>query len=183
LRKDVMKKLEALIGPDALDRVVEMLEQRNISNLMISDVAAKDLRGAHIQTYRGHAYAVDTNPEVKVEAVVPDNLASATAYAILNSARGPGRSCRARVLVAPVNEVIFELADDSAQARHDSDASLCENAAQSLNPSRTPPAAQPQSARASFPRSAVTWAKAFLARHWHWGLATAPPRLSAKALR
>jgi nitrogen regulatory protein PII len=182
LRKDVMKKLEALIGPDALDRVVEMLEQRNISNLIISDVAAKDLRGAHIQTYRGHAYAVDTNPEVKVEAVVPDNLASATAYAILNSARGPGRSCRARVLVAPVNEVIFELADDSTAPNH-SDHCLAQNLAVSLNPSRTPPAAQPQSARASFPRSAVTWAKAFLARHWHWGLATAPPRLSAKALR
>jgi hypothetical protein len=37
-----MKKLEALIGPDAIDGVVEMLEQRNISNLTITDVAAKD---------------------------------------------------------------------------------------------------------------------------------------------
>jgi len=178
-----MKKLEALIGPDAIDRVVEMLEQQNISNLVITDVAAKDLRGAHIQTYRGHAYAVDTNPEVKVEAVVPDNLASATAYAILNAARGPGRSCPARVLVAPVSEVIYDLMDDSASALNYSDHCLPQNAAVSLNPSRTTPAAEPQSARTSLSRTAVAWAKAFLARHWHWGLATAPPRLTAKAVR
>ncbi len=178
-----MKKLEALIGPDAINRVIEMLEQQNISNLIITDVAAKDLRGAHIQTYRGHAYAVDTNPEVKVEAVVPDNLASATAYAILNAARGPGGFCPARVLVAPVTEVIYGLVDDGASALNCSDHRLPQNAEASLNPSRTTPAAEPQSARTSLSRSAVTWAKAFLARHWHWGLATAPPRLTAKAVR
>jgi nitrogen regulatory protein P-II 1 len=178
-----MKKLEAVIGPDAIDRVVEMLEQRNISNLIITHVTAKALRGAHIQTYRGHAYAVDLNPEVKVEAVVPDNLASETAYAILNTARGPGHSCQASVLVAPVSEVIFDLADNGAHALNYSDDCLRQNAAESLNPSRTTSAAEPQSARTSLSRSLVTWTKGFLARHRYWGLAGAPSRLTARAVR
>jgi nitrogen regulatory protein PII len=130
-----MEKLEALIAPDAIDRVVEMLEQQNVSDLVITDVAARDLRGAHIQTYRGHSYTIDSNPEVKIEAVVPDNLASETAYAILNAARGPRRSGPARVLVAAVSEVIFDLVEDHASALNYSDRCLPQNAAAGHNPS------------------------------------------------
>jgi nitrogen regulatory protein PII len=107
----IMKKIEAVISSDAAEDVLELLDRRAISNFSLSNIMAKDSLGPHIQTYRGHAYAVDLSPEVKFEAVVPDNQVMATAYAILDAARGPGRSFKPRVIITPVAEVIMEIRD------------------------------------------------------------------------
>lgn len=104
----VMKKIEAVISSEAADGVIELLDRRDISNLSLFSIMAKDSRGAHLQTYRGHAYAVALSPEVKIEAVVPDSQATATAYAILDSAREAGGSFTPRVIITPVTEVILE---------------------------------------------------------------------------
>ncbi|MGO9060288.1 MAG: P-II family nitrogen regulator [Candidatus Binataceae bacterium] len=104
-----MKKIEVVISSEAADAVIELLDRRDISNFSLFSIMAKDSRGAHIQTYRGHAYAVALSPEVKVEAVVPDSQATATAYAILDSAREAGGSFTPRVIITPVTEVILEL--------------------------------------------------------------------------
>src|SRR5271156_2359872 len=114
-----MKKIEAVISPDAGEEILELFDRRAISNFSLYNIMAKDSLGAHIQTYRGHAYAVDLSPEVKVEAVVPDNQVTATAYAILDAARGPGRSFKPRVTITPVTEVILELRDPSSNGSDD----------------------------------------------------------------
>ena len=111
--KGVMKKIEAIISPNALDHVVELLHQQDISNFIISDITARDALCPRTQTYRGLAYAVDLSPEIKVEAVVLDDQATATAYAILAAAREPDRSFNPRVIITPVAEVIVELCDPS----------------------------------------------------------------------
>jgi len=130
-----MKKVEAVINPDAADDVIELLERQKISNFSLCSIMARDFRGSHIQTYRGHAYAVDLSPELKVEAVVEDNQATATAYAILDAARGPACNFKPRVIITPVTEVILELRERSVnhpksglqrarqEARHDTPAS------------------------------------------------------------
>jgi nitrogen regulatory protein PII len=112
-----MKKIEAVISTDATEAVLQLLDTRSISNFSLYNIMAKDSFGAHIQTYRGHAYAVDLSPEVKIEAVVEDNQATATAYAILDVARGPGRTFKPRVIITPVTEVIIELRDRSLDHR------------------------------------------------------------------
>ena len=117
--KNVMKKIEAVISPDAAEDVLELLDRRAISNFNLYSIMAKDSLGAHIQTYRGHAYAVDLSPELKLEAVVPDDQVTATAYAILDAARGPGRSFKPRVIITPVTEVILELRDPSSNGAGD----------------------------------------------------------------
>ncbi len=137
--ESIMKKIEAVISSNAAEDVVELLDRRAISNFSLYNIMAKDSLGAHIQTYRGHAYAVDLSPEVKVEAVVPDSQVTATAYAILDTARGPGRSFEPRIIITPVTEVILELGDPSSngapdpepprdsikeKARHDAPAAL-----------------------------------------------------------
>jgi nitrogen regulatory protein PII len=114
-----MKKIEAVISPDAAEDILELFDQRAISNFSVYNIMAKDSLGAHLQTYRGHAYAVDLSPEVKVEAVVPDNQVTATAYAILDAARGPGRSFKPRVIITPVTEVILELRAPSSNGADD----------------------------------------------------------------
>jgi nitrogen regulatory protein PII len=105
-----MKKIEAVISSDAAEDVLELLDRQGISNFSLSNIMAKDSLGAHIQTYRGHAYAVDLSPEVKVEAVVPDNQVTATAYAILNAARGPGHSFKPRIIITQVTKLFWNCA-------------------------------------------------------------------------
>ncbi len=119
----IMKKIEAVISSDAAEDVLELLDRRAISNFSLCNIMAKDSLGAHIQTYRGHAYAVDLSPEVKVEAVVPDNQVTATAYAILDAARGPGRSFKPRVIITPVAEVIMEIREPTSSDAGDPESS------------------------------------------------------------
>ena len=132
-----MKRIEAVISPDAASAVMEMLSRRAISNFTLYNIMAKDSFNSHIQTYRGVAYAVDLSPEVKVEAVVPDNQATATAHAILDAARGPGRSFKPRVIIAPVTEVILDLHDSVKSggqgSRRDRPELRCEDAKEQLH--------------------------------------------------
>ncbi|HEV3109330.1 MAG TPA: P-II family nitrogen regulator [Candidatus Binataceae bacterium] len=114
-----MKKIEAIISPNAVDSVVALLNQQSISNFIISNIAARNAWDARTQMYRGLAYAVDLSPEVKVEVVVLDNQASATAYAILAAAREPDRSFKPRVIITPVAEVIVELRDPTSNGSGD----------------------------------------------------------------
>jgi nitrogen regulatory protein P-II 1 len=114
-----MKKIEAVVSSNAVDSVVELLDRRAISNFSLQNIMAKDTVGAHTQMYRGLAYAVDLSPEIKVEAVVPDDQVSATAYAILEAARGPGHAFNPRVIITPVAEVILELHDLSPNGSGD----------------------------------------------------------------
>ena len=104
-----MKKIEALISPEFISPVRDLLEERHISNFLFSNVIARSTAGVRQQVYRGHAYDVDFEAEVKLEAVVQDDQATDTAYAILKAAAGPGVSCKPRVLLAPVNQVIVQL--------------------------------------------------------------------------
>ena len=116
----VMKKIEVIISPEAADAVTELLNRRHISNFSLSSVMAKDSRGAHIQTYRGHAYAVAMSPEVKVEAVLEDAQATATAHAILDAARESEGSLNSRVIITPVTEVILEIGRANSKSSSDS---------------------------------------------------------------
>jgi nitrogen regulatory protein P-II 1 len=104
-----MKKIEALISPESIARVQELMEERHISNFMFSNVIAKPTHCARQQLYRGHAYAVEFDAEVKLEAVVQDDQATDTARAILKAAAGPQPSCKPRVLLTPVSQVMFPL--------------------------------------------------------------------------
>jgi nitrogen regulatory protein PII len=104
----IMKKLEALISPESMPQVRNVLESRHISNFMFSNVIARSTNGAHQCVYRGHAYELEFDAEVKLETVVQDDQATETAYAILKAAGGSDVSCKPRILLAPVNQVIFQ---------------------------------------------------------------------------
>jgi nitrogen regulatory protein PII len=103
-----MKKLEALISPESMPQVRNVLESRHISNFIFSNVIARSTNGAHQCVYRGHAYELEFDAEVKLETVVQDDQATETAYAILKAAGGSEVSFKPRILLAPVNQVIFQ---------------------------------------------------------------------------
>src|SRR5215469_9246688 len=143
-----MKKIEALISPEYISHVRDVLESRHIATFMFSNVIAKSADGVHQHVYRGHAHTVEVDSEVKLEAVVQDEEANDAAYAILKAA-GSNRVCKPRIFLAPVNQVILPLDDIDAEPdlpliglKQPVEASLaaCRH---SVNPVEYPPTGRP----------------------------------------
>src|ERR1700686_125053 len=108
-----MKKIEVIISPDAADRVIELLEEQSVSGFTLSSILARDSSGTRPRMYRGHSYTAALVSKLKVEAVVPDNRASAIASAIMDAAQGPGCSPDPRAVIIAVTEVLAESTESS----------------------------------------------------------------------
>ena len=79
-----MKKIEAIIKPFKLDDVKEALTGIGVIGMTVSEVRGFGRQKGHTELYRGGEYTVDFLPKIKVEVVVPDNLAR-------QGGRGAGR--------------------------------------------------------------------------------------------
>lgn len=70
-----MKKLEIIIRPDKLENLKLILENCNVNGLMISNVMGYGNQKGYTGVYRGTKYYVNLLPKIKVETVVPKELA------------------------------------------------------------------------------------------------------------
>ena len=70
-----MKKIEAIIKPFKLDEVKDALDKLGIHGLTVTEVRGYGRQKGHVEAYRGIEYQVQFNSKVKLEVVVPDNLA------------------------------------------------------------------------------------------------------------
>lgn len=101
----MMKKIEAIIRPEMLDRVKKVLEQKGCVAMTITDAKGRgEQKGITLQ-FRGRSMEVDTLPKIKIEMVVMDEIADAVINAIADAARtdkfGDGK-----IFVLPVEEAI-----------------------------------------------------------------------------
>lgn len=69
-----MTKLEAIIRPSKLDDVKRALDHEWIAGITVSEVKGYGRQKGHEEVYRGTEYAIDMNPKLKIELVVPDPL-------------------------------------------------------------------------------------------------------------
>ena len=74
-----MKKIEAIIKPFKLDDVKEALTGIGVIGMTVSEVRGFGRQKGHTELYRGGEYTVDFLPKIKVEVVVPDELADKVA--------------------------------------------------------------------------------------------------------
>ncbi len=100
-----MKKIEAIIKPFRLDEVKENLAEAGVMGMTVTEVKGFGRTGGKKEVYRGAAYVVDFVPKLKVEVVVPDELARDAVQAIINGAR-TGRVGDGKIFVLPVDEAI-----------------------------------------------------------------------------
>ena len=100
-----MKKIEAVIKPFRLDEVKDKLTSVGISGMTISEVKGFGRQKGHTELYRGAEYTVDFLPKVKVEVLVPDDLAPKAIEAIMDSAQ-TGKIGDGKIFVTSVEEVI-----------------------------------------------------------------------------
>ena len=100
-----MKKVEAIIKPFKLDEVKDALSEVGIQGMTVIEVKGFGRTGGKKEVYRGSAYVVDFVPKVKLEIVVPDDIANSVIDAIEKSAK-TGRIGDGKIFVGPVDEAV-----------------------------------------------------------------------------
>ena len=82
-----MKKIEAIIKPFKLNEVKTALNEIGIQGMTVTEVKGFGRQKGHTEIYRGSEYTVDFLPKIKIETVLPDNLADQAIQAILKAAK------------------------------------------------------------------------------------------------
>ncbi|MDO8587765.1 MAG: P-II family nitrogen regulator [Armatimonadota bacterium] len=81
-----MVKIEAVIRPNKLDDVKEALDEIGVKGITVTHVMGAGKQRGRTQYYRGQEYVVNLLSKVKIETVVPDDLAQTAVNAIVDSA-------------------------------------------------------------------------------------------------
>ncbi len=100
-----MKKIEAIINPSKLDDVKTALTGIGVVGLTALEAKGFGRQKGHTETYRGSEYVVDFRPKIKIEAVVPDDLAAKTIAAIVKVTK-TGKIGDGKIFVAPIEEAV-----------------------------------------------------------------------------
>jgi nitrogen regulatory protein P-II 1 len=100
-----VKKVEAVIKPFKLDEVKVALSEIGVTGLTAAEVKGFGRQKGHTELYRGAEYVVDFLPKVKVEVVVPDQLAGRVVEAIERVSK-TGRIGDGKIFVTAVEEVV-----------------------------------------------------------------------------
>lgn len=82
-----MKKLEAVIRPFKLEEVKDALVELGIKGITVMEVKGFGRQKGHTEMYRGSEYKIDFIPKIKIEVVVPDELAEKAITAIIEKAK------------------------------------------------------------------------------------------------
>ncbi|MFO1304541.1 MAG: P-II family nitrogen regulator [Burkholderiales bacterium] len=110
-----MKKIEAVVKPFKLDEVREALSELGVTGLTVTEVKGFGRQKGHTELYRGAEYVVDFLPKVKVEVVLPDDLAERAIDAIVKAAR-TGKIGDGKIFVTTVEQVIRIRTGESGDA-------------------------------------------------------------------
>ena len=100
-----MKKIEAIIKPFKLDEAKEALNAIGVTGLTVSEVKGFGRQKGHTELYRGAEYNVDFLPKIKLEIVVPDEMAEKVGVQLLEACQ-TGRIGDGKVFVLPVEDAI-----------------------------------------------------------------------------
>ncbi len=100
-----MKKIEAIIRHERLQEVQDALDQLGVSGLTVSEVVGCGRQKGYTEQYRGVQANISLLPKIKVEAVVPSELADGAVEAIVENAR-TGAVGDGRVFVYDVEQAV-----------------------------------------------------------------------------
>ncbi|HEX9614938.1 MAG TPA: P-II family nitrogen regulator [Bacteroidota bacterium] len=100
-----MKKIEAIIRPHKLDDVREALSEEGIRGMTMTEVKGIGRQKGHTEVYRGSEYQIDFLPKIKLEVVIPDEIADKIVSVILRSAK-TGNVGDGKIFIIPVDEVV-----------------------------------------------------------------------------
>lgn len=100
-----MKLVMAVIKPFKLDEVREALTPLGVQGLTVTEVKGFGRQKGQTEIYRGAEYHVSFLPKLKIEVVVPDDMADAVVEAIAAAAR-TGKIGDGKVFVLEVERAL-----------------------------------------------------------------------------
>src|ERR1700752_38911 len=100
-----MKKIEAIIKPFKLDDIKEALTEIGIVGMTVSEVRGFGRQKGHTELYRGGEYTGDFLPKIKVEGVVPDDMADKVAGVLIVAAK-TGNIGDGKIFIQPVDSAV-----------------------------------------------------------------------------
>jgi len=102
---DEMKLIIAAIKPFKLEEVREALTALGVSGLMVTEIKGFGAQAGHTEIYRGAEYEVNFVPKVKLEIVVPSDLAEQVVETITQTAR-TGKIGDGKIFVLDVGQAV-----------------------------------------------------------------------------
>lgn len=100
-----MKLIIAAIKPFKLEEVREALTTLGVRGMMVTEIKGFGTQSGHTEIYRGAEYAVNFVPKMRLEIVVPDNLAEAAVEAIAATAK-TGKIGDGKIFVLDVSQAL-----------------------------------------------------------------------------
>lgn len=100
-----MQKIEAIIKPFRLDEVKDALDEAGVLGMTVSEVKGTGRQKGKTELYRGAEYVVDFIPKIKLEVVVPDDMADTVVDAIERAAKS-GRIGDGKIFITRVDEAV-----------------------------------------------------------------------------
>jgi len=98
-----MKKIEAIIKPFKLNEVKTALNEIGIQGMTVTEVKGFGRQKGHTEIYRGSEYTVDFLPKIKIESVLPDNLAAQAVQVIIKAAK-TGKIGDGKVFISTIDD-------------------------------------------------------------------------------
>jgi nitrogen regulatory protein P-II 1 len=100
-----MTKLEAIIQPSKFESVKAVLMELGVQGMTVLEVRGHGRQKGHTEVYRGREYSVDLLPKIKIELVIPDELAEAAVEAIIKTA-STGKIGDGKIFLSKIDEAI-----------------------------------------------------------------------------
>lgn len=100
-----MKLVTAIIKPHKLDDVKDALKAAGLTGMTVDEVKGFGRQGGKTEIYRGAEYVVDLLPKVRIETIVPDEIAERVAEIMVVAAR-TGKIGDGKVWISPVDKII-----------------------------------------------------------------------------
>jgi nitrogen regulatory protein P-II 1 len=100
-----MIKVEAIIQTAKLDAVKDALHEVGVDGMTVLEARGHGRQKGHTEFYRGREYTVDLIPKIKLEMVLPDDMAEKAVDAIKLAAR-TGKIGDGKIFISKVDDAI-----------------------------------------------------------------------------
>ncbi|MGA2718188.1 MAG: P-II family nitrogen regulator [Candidatus Acidiferrales bacterium] len=100
-----MIKVEAIIQTSKLDAVKDALHEIGVEGMTVLEARGHGRQKGHTEFYRGREYTIDLIPKIKLEMVLPDEMAEKAVDAIKVAAR-TGKIGDGKIFISKIEDAI-----------------------------------------------------------------------------
>ncbi|VVB87699.1 putative nitrogen regulatory PII-like protein [uncultured archaeon] len=100
-----MKKIEAIIRPEDLDRVRISLQEKGLVGMTVQEVQGRGRQKGVCLQWRAGEYCIEFLPKIKVEMILDDNDVETAIEQIIKVAR-TGKNGDGKIFIFPVENVV-----------------------------------------------------------------------------